>query len=75
MSLYFEDIELQDCPYCGGTGSLEEEGGWCLYVQCLDCCSHTAEFAFHNEAERAEAARQAAHIWNMGKVIHSRPDD
>ena len=33
----FEDIELQDCPCCHGAGIIEEEGGWCLYVQCLDC--------------------------------------
>ena len=38
----FEDIELQDCPCCHGAGIIEEEGGWCLYVQCLDCGSHTA---------------------------------
>lgn len=75
MSAYFEEIELQDCPYCGGTGCFEEEGGWCLYVQCLDCSSHTAEFAFRNEEERAEMARQAAHIWNIGKIIHPRPGD
>lgn len=29
----FEEIELQDCPCCHGTGVIEEEGGWCLYVQ------------------------------------------
>ena len=32
----FEEIELQDCPCCHGTGVIEEEGGWCLYVQCVD---------------------------------------
>ena len=36
------EIELQDCPLCGGAGLLEEEGGWCLYIQCLDCGCHTA---------------------------------
>ena len=24
----YEEIELEDCPYCGGAGLLEEEGGW-----------------------------------------------
>ena len=38
----FEDIELQDCPCCHGAGIIEEEGGWCLYVQCLDCGRPTA---------------------------------
>ena len=27
------DIALQDCPLCRGTGALEEEGGWLVYVQ------------------------------------------
>ena len=33
----FEDLELLDCPICHGPGLIEEENGWCLYVQCLDC--------------------------------------
>ena len=45
----FEEIELQDCPCCHGAGVIEEEGGWCLYVQCVDCGSHTAELSFRNE--------------------------
>ena len=24
-----DELELQDCPFCGGAGLLEEEGGWC----------------------------------------------
>ena len=31
MDIY-EELELQDCPYCRGPGVLEEEGGWCWYV-------------------------------------------
>ena len=71
----FYDIELQDCPYCGGVGAMEEEGGWCLYVQCPDCSSHTAEFAFKTEEERMEMARRAALTWNMGKIITPNPGD
>ena len=71
----FLDIDLQDCPYCGGTGCFEEEGGWCLYIQCPDCSSHTAEFEFRNEEERMEKARQAARIWNIGKIIHPLPGE
>ena len=25
------EIELQDCPYCRGTGTVEDEQGWCVY--------------------------------------------
>ena len=44
MDLYRE-LELQDCPYCGGAGLLEEENGWCWYVMCMDCGAQTAPFA------------------------------
>ena len=36
MELY-EQIELQECPICGGAGLMEEENGWCFYAACLDC--------------------------------------
>ena len=42
MELY-EQIELQECPICGGAGLMEEENGWCFYAACLDCGAHTAE--------------------------------
>ena len=29
-----DELELQDCPFCGGPGLLEEENGWCWYVMC-----------------------------------------
>lgn len=64
-------LELEDCPYCRGAGLMQEENGWCLYVECLDCGSHTAEFSYDGETEREAAARQAAGLWNMGKVINS----
>ena len=41
MELY-EQIELQECPVCGGAGLMEEENGWCFYAACLDCGAHTA---------------------------------
>lgn len=69
------DIELQDCPYCGGVGCFEEEGGWCLYIQCLDCSSRTAEFAYRTPEERAGMAQQAARLWNLGKVITPNTGD
>ena len=36
MDIY-EEVTLQDCPYCGGPGVLEEENGWCWSVVCMDC--------------------------------------
>ncbi len=71
----FAELELQDCPLCGGAGLLEEEGGWCLYVQCLDCGCHTAELSFRSPEERLEAARRSATTWNLGKVIYPGPGD
>lgn len=71
----FKDIELLDCPICQGTGLLEEEQGWCVYVTCLDCGAHTAEVPFRNEEEKLQAARQVASTWNIGKVIASTPGE
>ena len=68
MDIY-KELELQDCPFCGGAGLLEEEQGWCWSVTCMDCGAQTAHFAFKTPAEREEAARKAAHLWNIGKVV------
>ena len=68
MNLH-EELLLQDCPFCGGAGLLEEEHGWCWYVMCVDCGAQTAAFEFKSPAEREQAARTAAHLWNIGKVM------
>lgn len=68
MNLH-EELLLQDCPFCGGAGLLEEEHGWCWYVMCVDCGAQTAAFEFKTPAEREQAARTAAHLWNIGKVM------
>ena len=65
------EIELQDCPFCGGAGLLEEENGWCWYVMCMDCGAQTASFPYNTPAERPGAARKAAELWNLRKVIRS----
>ena len=65
----YEELSLHDCPYCGGPAVLEEEGGWCWYVMCADCGSQTAHFEYSGVADRADAARKAAHLWNIGKVV------
>ena len=64
MDIY-DEIHLQDCPYCGGAALLEEEGGMSWYVICVDCGSRTASFNYGSEAERTETARGAAHLWNI----------
>ncbi len=65
------DIDLECCPACRGVGTVEDEQGWCIYVACLDCGSHTAHVSYDTPAERLAAAQQAAHLWNIGKVIHA----
>ncbi len=50
---------------------MQEEQGWCVYVACMDCGAETAHSAYSTPEERLEAARQAAKLWNMGKVIHT----
>ena len=66
-----EEFILQDCPYCGGVGLLEEENGWCWYAMCMDCGAQTAAIEFHTPEKRREAAGQAAYLWNFGKIIRS----
>ena len=71
----FEDIELFDCPLCRGAGLIEVECGWCVYVTCMDCGCHTAEVPYNTPEEKIKAAQQAAHIWNIGKVLSSNPGE
>ena len=68
-----EEFILQDCPYCRGAGILEEENGWCWYVMCMDCGAQTAPVEYKRDDGRREAAKMAAQLWNIGKVI--RPDN
>lgn len=67
----YDEIELQGCPYCGGAGLLDDGNGWCWTVTCMDCGSQTGEFEYGNDEERKEAAKKAAYVWNIGKVIRS----
>lgn len=71
----FDDIDLMECPLCQGPAILEEESGWCMYVACGDCGAHTAEFEFKSEKDKHEAAKKAAKVWNMGKVVRSDPGE
>lgn len=71
----FDDIEVLDCPICQSAGLIQEENGWCVYVECTNCGSHTAELSFNNEEERKIAHQGVADLWNMGKVIVSGAGD
>ena len=64
------EIELQDCPYCRGTGTVEDEQGWCVYVTCVDCGAQTAHASYESPEELLAAAQQVAHLWNVGKVLN-----
>ena len=66
-----DELELQDCPYCGGAGLLEEENGWCWYVMCMDCGAQTAPVEYKTPDDRIAAAQKAALMWNLGKVVRS----
>ena len=67
----YQEIELQECPFCGGPGQLEEENGWCWYVMCGDCGSQTAALEYKTPRDRLEAARKVAFLWNTRKVLRS----
>ncbi len=72
---HLDELELQDCPICGGAGLLEEECGSSYYVMCMDCGSETVRIDFRAEDERREACRRAAELWNTGKVIAFGPGE
>ena len=66
-----EMIALEECPVCRGAGMILHEGGWNVQVECCDCSAHTVYVEYSNEAEKAEAEKAVAHLWNIGKVITS----
>ena len=68
-------IELEECPCCRGNGVLVHEGGWNVQVECADCGSHTVYVEYDGDAEKAEAEKMVARLWNLGKVIKSNPGD
>lgn len=66
-----ELIVLEDCPVCRGAGMIMHEGGWTVQVECNDCSAHTVYVDYANEAEKLEAEKTVARLWNMGKVVKS----
>ena len=65
-----EMILLEECPICRGAGLILHEGGWSVQVECADCSAHTVYVEYNNEAEKQEAERTVARLWNIGKVVH-----
>lgn len=68
-------ITLEDCPICRGAGLLSHEGGWCVYVECLDCGAHTVYAEYNSDKEKEEAEQTVARLWNMGKVNSPAPGE
>ena len=62
---------LEDCPICRGSGFVVHEGGWNVQVECADCSAHTVYVEYSTPEEKAEAEKQVATLWNLGKVIKS----
>ena len=46
-----------------------------MYACCLNCGTETAHVSYKTPEERLEAARQAAYLWNIGKVLTDTPND
>ncbi len=64
-----EIIELEECPVCRGPGMILHEGGWNVQVECVDCSAHTVFVEYANDAEKLEAEKKVAMLWNIGKVV------
>ncbi len=65
------NVRLEECPVCRGSGYLVHEGGWNVQVECAYCSAHTVYIEYDTSEQRAEAEKQVASLWNMGKVIKS----
>lgn len=70
-----EIIILEDCPICRGAGMIVHEGGWSVQVECNDCSAHTVYVDYSDEAQKLEAEKTVARLWNLGKVIKSDAGD
>lgn len=68
-------IMLEDCPCCRGAGMIMHEGGWNVQVECQDCGAHTVYLEYENDAQKEEAVRGVARLWNIGKVIKQDPGE
>lgn len=71
----FDEIEIYDCPQCGGAGLLEEEGNSGFLVTCMECGCHSVVVDFSNVEGKLQAAKKTAKLWNCGKVISISPGE
>ena len=46
-----------------------------VQVECTDCGSHTVYVEYENDAQKAEAEKTVAMLWNIGKVIKINPGE
>ena len=67
--------ELETCPDCGSNAVLEYEEGWCVWVECTCCGTHTAFLSYHDEEGQQLAEQNSAHLWNARRVVHARPGE
>lgn len=72
---FLDELNVLDCPLCGGAGALCEEGGWAFSVQCCDCGCQTAPAGYDTPDQRKAAAEAAVQCWNLGKVVYTGPGD
>ncbi len=66
-----EAIILEECPICRGTGMILHEGGWSVQVECANCGSQTVYVEYETDAQKEDAERMVARLWNLGKVVKS----
>lgn len=62
--------DLQDCPFCGGPALMDHVGGWCVYIECVDCGARTGHMEYKDEKTKKEAELASVNLWNNGRVVN-----
>jgi len=65
-----ELYDLQDCPFCGGAALMDHVGGWCVYIECVDCGARTGHMVYKDEKSKKEAELASVKLWNDGRVVN-----
>ena len=67
-----DEIELLECPFCGGWSELmigkDEDGDEYYYCECQECFART-DGTFILSAGEEEAKKSASERWNMRKHV------
>lgn len=72
---HFDEIELEDCPCCGGVGSIEEEGvGACMSSAWTAAPIRRSSLTRMRPSGRTPPGSAAAN-WNLRKVISPGPGE